>query len=156
MQSNELFPKSEADIEKEYKQKIFLTTLKEGKSPRRKCLMKNILYLSGIYKAYRIGGVAANIPLNCGFDRKYEFWIHHNYKVRHILENERFINNLKRYLVQFRFEDNPYYEQINRFNIFYNNHSIKWALIDHDLKTNHPDNILIKPNGFVYIKNYRK
>ena len=154
MQSQTLFPKSEADIQKEYKQKVFIQTLRDGKKFTRKCLFKNILYLSGLFRSLnQIGSVT--IPTNSNYDRKYEIWFNHYPKT--ILENQKFINNLKRYLSdEFKIDDAPYYLTLNKFSIYFKYNSIRWDLIDYDLETNHPDNFMKKANGFVYVKNYRK
>jgi len=153
----DFFPKSESDIEKEYKQRIFLTTLKEGKCPKRKCLFKNIFYMSGIYRHYKMVN-SVTVSDNHSYDRKYEICVNnHLTPVKTVTENPIFINNLKRYLSDnFRVEVTPYFNVVNCFFIYFNYNKIRWDLIDYDLQQNHSDNILKKPNGFIYVKNYLK
>ena len=129
MEQSSLFPKSESDIEKEYKQKIFLTTLKEGKTPIRKTLFRNIIYLSGLSK--NLGNIIT--LTRSGFyptyDKHYRlaFWC----AVKPISENERFINNLKRYLSnQFRIELCSFYISNNCMDVYYKSDSIRWDLIE--------------------------
>jgi len=158
MQTNELFPKSEADIEKEYKQRIFLTTLKEGKTPKRKCLFKNVFYLSGLFRYLKMIS-SVTVPEHSTYDRRYEIALNNGIfsAVNTVTEDERFINTLKRYLSNdFRLEVTPYHTVCGRFFIYFRYNKVRWDLIDHDLQTNHSDNILKKPNGFVYVKNYDK
>ena len=160
MQIAEPFPKSEEDIQKEYNQKIFLKTLKEGKTPTRKCLIKYILYLSGVYrevvridKNYNIPNVA---DLN-KYDRSYHLSIISIKNANQMLSNEFLIKNLKRYLDDSFVIRNESWNPIrNIIAIYFVSNKVRWDLIDHDLKANHADNILIKPNGFVYVKNYFK
>ena len=153
----DLFPKSESDIEKEYKQRIFLTTLKEGKCPKRKCLFKNIFYLSGIYRHYKMVE-SVGVQHDHIYDRKYQIAVNNCLTpVKTVTENQTFINNLKRYLSDnFRVEVTHYFTVLNCFYIHFNYNKIRWDLIDYDLEQSHSDNILKKPNGFIYVKNYYK
>lgn len=158
MHSQTLFPKSEAEIEKEYKQRIFLTTLKEGKTPKRKCLFKNVFYLSALFRYLKMIS-SVTVPDNSTYDRRYEIALDNNilYAVNTVTEDETFINNLKRYLSNdFRLEITPYHTVCGRFFIYFRYNKVRWDLIDHDLQEKHSDNILKKPNGFVYVKNYNK
>ena len=156
MQATELFPKSEAEIEKEYKQKIFLTTLKEGKTPKRKCLFKNVFYLSNLFKYLRLIQ-SVIVPDNSPYNRRYEVGLITGmlYSVSTVTENEAFINSLKRYLSNdFKLETSHFHSVRNCFFIYLKYEKVRWDLIDYDLQQNHPNNILKKPNGFVYVKNY--
>jgi hypothetical protein len=157
MQSS-LFPKSEAEIEKEYKQKIFLTTLKEGKSPKRKCLFKNVFYLSGLFRYLKMIQ-SVSVPDDSQYDRRYVIALDKYilYAVHSVTEDESFINSLKRYLSNdFKLEVSHYHSVSGRFFIYFKYNKVRWDLIDYDLQQNHSDNILKKPNGFIYVKNYHK
>ena len=159
MHSQTLFPKSEEEIEKEYKQKIFLTTLKEGKTPKRKCLFKNVFYLSNLFKYLRLIQ-SVIVPDNSPYNRRYEIGLITGitgmlYSVPIVTEDENFINSLKRYLSNdFKLEFSHFHSVRNCFFIYFKYEKVRWDLIDYDLQQNHPNNILKKPNGFVYVKNY--
>jgi hypothetical protein len=156
MQSEELFFKSEDDIQKEYKQKIFLKTLKEGRTPKRKCLFKNIFYLSHVYRALRrIDSVTVtNDPK---YNRKYVLSLDGLFpkKRKDLLNDERLINSFKRYLINYRIGTDLCFTYQETLSIYFNYNEVRWDLIDHDLITYHPDNITRhKTNDFVYVKNY--
>ena len=153
MQNDDLFPILDSVIEKEYKQKLFLKALTSGKIPARKCLIKNIIYLSKLYKTFYYSSANTITELNGKYDRKYS--ISHNKSYKYLSEHELFINNLKRYLSNdFKLDGSSPYKGITY--IYFINSKVRWDLIDYDLKTNHSNNILIKPNGFVYVKDFRK
>ena len=101
---------------------------------------------------------SVSIPEDSCYDRKYELKADFNQNsLKTVTESEAFINSLKRYLSNhFRLEVTPYHSVRNCFHVYFTYNKIRWDLIDHDLQTHHPDNILKKPNGFVYVKNYNK
>jgi hypothetical protein len=152
MQSSELFPKSDEEIQKEYNQKLFLKTLKEGKMPIRKCLFKNIFYLSGIYNKVR--QIQSSSTDDSVYDKSYQIILNTD-KPSIVIDNPNFINSLKRYLDNhFILKDDSWGYFRTGIRIHFNSNKVRWDLIDHDLRTKHPKNILIKANGFAYVKNY--
>ena len=155
MQSSELFPKSDEEIQKEYNQKLFLKTLKEGKMPIRKCLFKNIFYMSGIYNEIRqIQSVSSDN--DSSYNKSYQIILNTN-KVSKVTENPNLINSLKRYLDNhFILKDDSWGYFRTGVRIHFNSNKVRWDLIEHDLRTKHSDNVLIKANGFAYVKNYYK
>ena len=102
---------------------------------------------------------SVSVPDNSQYDRRYEIILNTGilYAIPTVTEDESFINSLKRYLSNdFKLEVSPYHSVRGCFFIYFKYNKVRWDLIDHDLQTNHADNILKKPNGFIYVKNYYK
>lgn len=163
----DLLPEEESVLKSNYEKAILIQTLKEGKPWKRKSLIKNIFYLSGLYHFYR--EVQATMSDDPNFNRLANVRLGSNYRrtellkdneptpeikitPRELVTNSVFLDCLKKYMGETKFF---YIPCSNWLKIYYNVENVKWYLIDYDLKLKFPDNITIDhKTKFVRITNY--
>lgn len=154
MQSHiELSDVSVDKIEEDYKKRIFLETLKNGKLPQRRNLFKTIMFLSDC-KLFRYSYILNSDLPKYTSKCTVEIAVTKQITAKEVVKDPKFIIRLKRYIGNNFKLTLPWAFNSNKFTIYYNKSDIKWGLVDHDLLTEHPLNSERRSNGFVYIKNF--
>ena len=144
--------KTDQEIEDDYKKSLFLSAICNGKLPQRRNLFKNIIYLSGLSEYYRTSESKMSTREN--YDKCQVIYLARQAPAKHIINSPEFITRVKRYLDNHFKILTSFSSSDSRFELHYSREKVKWALIDHDLLKEHPENTEKRNNNFVYVLNY--